>query len=107
MAVVLILIFGLITRGVRMKGWHLKILHLTLWLKRPGLPVQNDQKQKIVGDATSSAAASAIDRKISTVTGGLVGSVVRDISNAGRSRKETYVSFFDNQKVFLRPGLPK
>ena len=73
----------------------------------PGLPVQNDQNQKIVGDATSSAAASAIDRKISTVTGGLVGSVVRDISNAGRSRKETYVSFFDNQKVFLRPGLPK
>ena len=73
----------------------------------PGLPVQNDQNQKIVGDATSSAAASAIDRKISTVTGGLVGSVVRDISNAGRSRKETYVSFFDNQKVFLRPGLPE
>jgi hypothetical protein len=73
----------------------------------PGLPVQNDQNQKIVGDASSSAAASAIDRKISTVTGGLVGSVVRDISNAGRSRKETYVSFFDNQKVFLRPGLPK
>lgn len=34
----------------------------------PGLPVQNDQNQKIVGDATSSAAASAIDRKISTVT---------------------------------------
>lgn len=73
----------------------------------PGLPVQNDQNQKIVGDATSSAAASAIDRKISTVTGGLVGSVVRDISNAGRTRKETYVSFFDNQKVFLRPGLSK
>lgn len=73
----------------------------------PGLPVQNDQNQKIVGDATSTAAASAIDRKISTVTGGLVGSVVRDISNAGRTRKETFVSFFDNQKVFLRPGLPK
>lgn len=73
----------------------------------PGLPVQNDQNQKIVGDATSTAAASAIDRKISTVTGGLVGSVVRDISNAGRTRKETYVSFFDNQKVFLRPELPK
>ena len=73
----------------------------------PGLPVQNDQNQKIVGDATSSAAASALDRKISTVTGGLVGSVVRDISNAGRTRKETYVSFFDNQKVFLRPELPK
>lgn len=72
----------------------------------PGLPVQNDQNQKIVGDATSTAAASAIDRKISTVTGGLVGSVVRDISNAGRTRKETFVSFFDNQKVFLRPGLP-
>ena len=45
--------------------------------------------------------------KPGAVTGGLVGSVVRDISNAGRSRKETYVSFFDNQKVFLRPGLPK
>ena len=97
MAVVLILIFGLITRGV------LSIQSNTSTDER----VQNDQKQKIVGDATSSAAASAIDRKISIVTGGLVGSVVRDISNAGRSRKETYVSFFDNQKVFLRPGLPK
>lgn len=69
----------------------------------PGLPVESQQNQKIVEDASSSAVASALDRTISSATGGLVGSVVRDISNASRNRKESYVSFIDNRRVFLHP----
>lgn len=68
----------------------------------PGLPVQIEQNQKIIGDASSSAAASALDKTISTATRGLVGSVVRDISNATKTKKESYVSFIDNQKIFFR-----
>lgn len=70
----------------------------------PGLPVQNDQNQKIVGDATSSAAASAIDRKISTVTGGLVGSVVETFQMRGAHAKKHMYHSSTTKRSFSGPA---
>lgn len=73
----------------------------------PGLPIDIEQNQKIIGDATTSAAASTLDKGISVVTRGLVGSVVKDVTNADRTKKESYVTFIDNRKVFLRAAPEK